>query len=127
MAEAVFVELDSESPTELLDRVRYLHPNREDHQVEALVLELARFILVAHQQITGGGIFAQASEAAPGVLDAVPIAGPFVVAPIALGERPHVHHEDMDVQIGLVFLGHDCFLGGIHAAHRRAVVVALVA
>ncbi len=127
VAEAVLIQLDPEPRSQLLDRIGDLHAHREHHHVEALVLQLPRLVLKAHQEIVRGRILAQAAQAAAGVLDAVPVAGPLVVAPVALRERPHVHHEDMDFEIGLVLLRHDGFFGGVHAAHRRAVIVALVA
>jgi hypothetical protein len=41
-------------------------------------------------------------------------------------EKSHVHHKDMHVQAGLVLLGDHGFLGGVHAADRGAIIMALV-
>jgi len=74
-----------------------------------------------------GRVFVQGAETAARIAHAVAVARPLKVTPIALGEGAHVHHEDVHVQLWLVLLSHDRLFGGVHAAHRRAVVVALVA
>ncbi len=127
MTEAVLVQLDPEPATQVLDRLGDLHADRENHHFEAFLVQVPCLVLIAEQQIAGGGILVQPADTATGVADPVAVPGSLEVAPVALGERPHVHHEHVDVQIGLVLLGHDRFLGGVHAAHRRAVVVGLVA
>ena len=71
-------------------------------------------------------VFLQGADPAARVLHVVAVARPLEVAPVALRKGSHVHHEHLDVQLRLVLLGHDGFFGGVHTAHRRAVVVALI-
>ncbi len=67
------------------------------------------------------------ADPAAGVFDAIFILGRAEIVQVPLGESPHIHHKDVDVQVGIMLLGDDRFFGGVHAADGRAVIVALVA
>src|SRR4030067_2512610 len=80
-----------------------------------------------HDQISRARFFAQLRHAAAGVLDPELVAGAAVVGLVALTEGAHVHHEDVRLDLGIMFPRQGGFLCGVHAAHGRAVVVVLIA
>ncbi len=78
-------------------------------------------------QVSRAGHFVDAGNEGADVAHAQLVLGPIAVAVEILAEGPQVEEEDGDVQPRFVLLGQDGFLGGGHAADRRAVgVVAAV-
>ncbi len=61
------------------------------------------------------------------ILHAVFFLGAMIVFFVTFAEGAHVHHENMHFGIGFVFLRHDRFFGGIHAAHGRTIIMGLIA
>ena len=79
-------------------------------------------------QIACGGIFAHAGDATAHVANAMLFARGGEVSVILLVEGALVHDEDAALHIlAQTLLGEDGFLGGIHAADRRAEGVGLIA
>ena len=80
-------------------------------------------------QVPRAGHLVDAGDEGADVAHAQLVLGPIAIAVEILAEGPQVEEEDGDVQARLVLLGQDRFLGGGHAADRRAVgvVAALVA
>ena len=65
--------------------------------------------------------------AAAQVAYAVALLRAAIVGAVTLAEGARIHEEDGHFGFGIVFPGHDRFLGGVHAAHGRAIIVLLVA
>ena len=121
--EAVVVELDAEGVGQLAGLDRRLQPRGEHHHLElpGAVL-LGVLVHVADHEVAVLSGLADLRGAAAGEADAQPL-GPLVVLVEALAVGPDVHVEDLAGQVRLVLHGDDGFLDGVHAAHRRAVVV----
>ena len=82
---------------------------------------------VPQHQIAGLRIFLDGGYAAAEVAYAVALLRPAVISAVTLAEGARIHEEDGHFSFGIVFPGHDRFLGGVHAAHGRAIIVRLVA
>ncbi len=137
VAEAVFVEFDPQAFAQRAHRFGNLHADGQHDEIKLFFDKACRphrfletcevYRLIPNDQIVSLWIFMQLADAAARVVNAVPIARPFEVRPVAFAERTHIHHEDVHVQIGLMLFGDHRFLGRVHAAHRRAVIVRLIA
>ena len=126
MAKAIVVQLNSQFSTQLAYTLRNLHPNGKHHHVE-LFLADRRLVHIAQAQVLRLWIFLHRRDSAARILDAIFLARPAVILLVTLAEGTHIHHEHVHFGIGLVLDSHNRLFGGIHATHRRAIIVRLVA
>ena len=64
----------------------------------------------------GEWIFPEGAGAAARVFDAILFLRPLEIGPVPLGKGTHIHEENVDVQVGMVFLGNNRLFCGVHAA-----------
>ena len=100
-----------------------LQAEREHDHVELFLDLLHLGAGVDQAEVPRAGHFVVAGNEGTDVAHAQLVLRPIAVAVEILAEGPQVEEEDGDVQARLVLLGQDGFLGGGHAADRRAVVV----
>ena len=139
MAEAVLVEFYSKPATEVYNRFGYLHSHGKYDQVEfffnyfGVPFERRR---IAHLEFVGQRVFFDVAQTAAGVLNAVFLFSPAVIFLVTFAVGARVHEKNLAEYVAVslaitrfglgVFEGHDGFFGGVHTAHRRAVIVTLV-
>jgi hypothetical protein len=91
---------------------------------------------MTHSEISCFRILFDITQAAAGVLHSVLLLGAAVVILVAFAEGASIHEEHLAGNLTVtiaqarfspgVLNGHDRFFGSVHAAHRGAVIMALV-
>ena len=143
MAESVIIQLDAEIAPQLLDLVAHLHADREHDEIKFLFGNRSArarppasglrplISKVSEAEIARRGILLERRNARAMILDAVFGLRAVIIFLVALAERARVHKEHVALECVAFGFGvlerHDGFFGGVHAAHRRAVIVRLIA
>ena len=126
LAEPVFIQFDLHVLCQGDGLGWRLAAHRQNHHVERLAPQDTLLVLVMEDQVVGIGILLDLRDTRARVLYPPQVLGLVKVGGVLLAEGALVHDKDFALDAGQAFLGQDRFLGGIHAADRRAVGMLLI-
>jgi len=130
LAEAVFVQADTEFVAQFAHIRCDFHTHGQHHHVEfffadsgpagfcwVMACRQRRALKILDDEVVVQRVFLQRGNSATGILDTLAFPGALVVTLVVFTEGAHIHHEYADIGVLVVFQCHVSLLGRVHAAH----------